>query len=138
MQWYFNRYGLTWEFTVSDGDDYFWSGHTGENADVTILDLLPGDYTITETLKPGWECTDPGSSLEKNVTVKCGKTTTVLFGNKKLPRNSFNGSIEGVPQQDFAEMRAWLEEILSDTNSTREDLELAKTLQDGIDNMHEQ
>ncbi|MGA2671009.1 MAG: hypothetical protein ABSF21_06320, partial [Dehalococcoidia bacterium] len=54
---------------------------TGTGGYVTISNLLPGQYTITETLKAGWTCTT-GNPLN-NVAVVSGKTTTVYFGNKQ-------------------------------------------------------
>ena len=77
-----------WEFSVTGPDGYTWSGFTSgssRRASVTICDLVPGEYTITEVtpLPAGWTNTDPGGSApyEKTVEVRDGKTTSVKFGN---------------------------------------------------------
>jgi uncharacterized repeat protein (TIGR01451 family) len=70
-----------WVFTVTDSQGKSWSGTTNWYGYVTICNLLPGVYTVTETPKTSWTCTT-GNPLN-NVTVVSGKTTTVYFGNKK-------------------------------------------------------
>ena len=70
-----------WTFTVRDSNGHSWSGTTGCSGYVTICNLAPGVYTVTETLKSGWRCTT-GNPLT-NVIVVSGKTTTVYFGNKQ-------------------------------------------------------
>jgi hypothetical protein len=101
---------------------------------VTICDPVPGEYTITETLKPGWTNTDPVDGTgQKTVGVTCDNTVAVLFGNKEMDsyHKSFTGCTESVSQQDFAEIMARIEEILSDTNSTAEDVKSAMDIYDG-------
>ncbi len=73
-----------WEFTVTDSQGNSWSGTTNRDGYVTICDLATGQYNVTETQKDGWTNTDPGDgSLKKTVTVECGRTTTVKFGNQR-------------------------------------------------------
>jgi hypothetical protein len=83
-----------WAFNVTGPEGYFWSGTTGGDLGtccsgcdycVTLCDLIPGDYTVTEVtpLPEGWTNTDPGGTAPytKTVTVECDKTKTVKFGN---------------------------------------------------------
>jgi hypothetical protein len=69
-----------WTFNVTDSNDNSWLGTTNSYGYVTICNLAPGVYTITETPQAGWTCTT-GNPL--NVTVVCDKTKTVYFGNKQ-------------------------------------------------------
>ena len=69
-----------WTFNVTDSQGNSWSGTTNSGGYVTICNLAPGEYTITETLQAGWTCTT-GNPLK--VTVVCSKTKTVYFGNKQ-------------------------------------------------------
>jgi uncharacterized surface anchored protein len=69
-----------WTFNVTDSQNNSWSGTTNWYGYVTICNLAPGEYTITETLKAGWTCT---TSNPLNVTVVSGKTQIVYFGNKQ-------------------------------------------------------
>jgi len=71
-----------WEFTVSGVPGTFVTDGSGY---ATIMDLVPGNYTVTETLKPDWQCTDPGPSRQKVVPVPSGDTADVQFGNKEVP-----------------------------------------------------
>jgi hypothetical protein len=70
-----------WTFTVKDSNGHSWSGKTSCSGYVTICNLAPGVYTVTETLKTGWRCTT--SNPLTNVIVVSGKTTIVYFGNKQ-------------------------------------------------------
>jgi len=70
-----------WTFNVTDSQGNSQLGTTGIGGYVTISNLAPGVYTVTETLKAGWTCTT-GNPLN-NVTMISGKTTTVYFGNKQ-------------------------------------------------------
>jgi hypothetical protein len=89
---YGESYLSGWEFTITNSSGYSktvttgGSGGTCGDGDycVTICDLAAGQYTITETPKDGWTNTDPtDGSRTKTVTVECGKTTTVKFGNQQ-------------------------------------------------------
>jgi len=78
------RYLSGWDFTVTDAAGNSWSGTTNWYGYVTICNLPIGDYTVTETPKDGWTNTDPADgSGTKTVTVSCGATETVKFGNKQ-------------------------------------------------------
>ncbi|MGA8848932.1 MAG: SpaA isopeptide-forming pilin-related protein, partial [Dehalococcoidia bacterium] len=84
---YYDSYLSGWVFTVTDSRGNSQSVTTGTGGYVTICNLVPGQYTITETPQSGWTNTDPADgSLKKTVTVECGKTTTVKFGNKQVRR----------------------------------------------------
>jgi uncharacterized surface anchored protein len=81
---HYESYLSGWVFTVTDSKGNSQSVTTGTGGYVTICNLVPGQYTITETPKDGWTNTDPvDGSLKKTVSVECGKTTTVKFGNKQ-------------------------------------------------------
>jgi hypothetical protein len=82
---YYEWYLSGWVFTVTDSAGNSQSGTTGIGGYVTICGLAPGVYTVTETPKAGWTNTDPADGTgTKTVTVSCGTTKTVKFGNKKL------------------------------------------------------
>jgi hypothetical protein len=51
--------------------------------------LPPGNYSVSETMQPGWISTNPGGqNPTKPFTVISGKTTIVSFGNRKeKPQN---------------------------------------------------
>jgi uncharacterized repeat protein (TIGR01451 family) len=70
-----------WTFNVTDSQGNSQLVTTNSGGYVTICNLAPGVYNVTETLKAGWTCTT-GNPLN-NVTVVSGKTTTVYFGNKQ-------------------------------------------------------
>jgi uncharacterized repeat protein (TIGR01451 family) len=75
-----------WTFNVTGPQGYSQLVTTGTGGYVTISNLLPGQYTVTETPKAGWTNTDPANgSGTKTVTVSCGTTQTVKFGNKQKP-----------------------------------------------------
>jgi uncharacterized surface anchored protein len=82
---YGESYLAGWDFIVTDSKDNSQSVTTGTGGYVTICNLAPGQYTITETLKDGWKNTDPkDGSRTKTVTVTCGTTERVKFGNKQI------------------------------------------------------
>jgi hypothetical protein len=85
---YYESYLSGWVFTVTDSKGNSQSVTTGTSGYVTICNLAVGQCTITETQQSGWTNTDPADdgSLKKTVTVECGKTTTVKFGNKQIRR----------------------------------------------------
>ena len=89
---YGESYLSGWTFNVTDSQGNSQSVTTGGSGGtcggddycVTICNLAAGQYTITETPQSGWTNTDPADgSLKKTVTVECGKTTTVKFGNQQ-------------------------------------------------------
>lgn len=48
------------------------------------FDVKPGNYTVAETLQPGWISTDPGGATpQKTASVAAGQTVTLEFGNRK-------------------------------------------------------
>jgi len=77
-----------WEFTVTDSDGNSWDvttvgdgGYCGcDKCETPCLDLPAGDYNVTETVKAGWVCT---TGNPRTVTVECGKTEIVYFGNRE-------------------------------------------------------
>ena len=71
-----------WQFTVSGVAGTFITGGTGH---VVVPNLVPGSYTVTEVIKPGWVCTEPidGTGIITPVGVTSGDTTYVTFGNYK-------------------------------------------------------
>ena len=77
---YYEQWLSGWEFTVTDSQGNSRTGTTNGYGYVKICNLVPGNYTITETVKDGWTCTT-GNSITKEV--RCGRTTTVDFGNKR-------------------------------------------------------
>jgi len=69
-----------WEFTITGPASY--TETTGADGYISLSDIPVGEYTITETLKSGWQNTDPGTGPpQKTATVTTGETTTVEFGN---------------------------------------------------------
>jgi len=60
------------------GDEVHLSAYTGEDGCVTFADLLPGDYTLTEVLPPGWMAT---TDTVVNVTLPEGGELNYEFGN---------------------------------------------------------
>ena len=68
-----------WEFTLYDAEGaVVASGLTDANGLLVFSDLTPGDYTVVETLKPGWKNT---TSLTQDVVVIDDETVSVWFGN---------------------------------------------------------
>jgi hypothetical protein len=75
-----------WVFNVTDSQGNSQLVTTNSGGYVTICNLAPGQYTITEIPQAGWTNTDPGS-YTKTVTVSCSTTKTVSFGNKQSSAN---------------------------------------------------
>jgi len=76
-----------WDFTVTGGPSPTPGTYTTNGSGlITITDLLPGDYTVTETLKAGWRNTSPGgvAPYVKVGAVPTGGSVTVTFGNQQL------------------------------------------------------
>jgi len=71
---------IAWTLTLEDGHCNF----TG---------LLPGEYSVKETLKPGWEVTYPDTVCQ-NLTIASGENAEIYFGNRG------NLSISGVKFYD--------------------------------------
>jgi hypothetical protein len=68
-----------WEFTLYDSTGAkVSSGITNANGLLVFSDLTPGDYTVVETLQPGWKNT---TSLTQHVVVVDDETVSVWFGN---------------------------------------------------------
>lgn len=68
-----------WEFTLTDAEGApVDTGMTGEDGTLVFGELLPGDYTVTETLKDGWIST---TGAEKEAVVLEGERADVWFGN---------------------------------------------------------
>jgi len=89
-----------WEFKVyeaSDLDTPVATVYTDSSGNYTLCDLEIGDYRVVESDidTANWRCTDPGSSLYKEVTVESGSTAPVKFGNQQL------GSIKIIKFEDL-------------------------------------
>jgi uncharacterized repeat protein (TIGR01451 family) len=67
-----------WEFTLTDGEAEIDSGLTDASGELLFGSLVPGEYTVTETLEDGWTNTTP---LSQDVTVVDGQTVSLWFGN---------------------------------------------------------
>ncbi|MFC1938256.1 SBBP repeat-containing protein [Chloroflexota bacterium] len=76
---------LGWDFLVIGPLGYSWTGLTDGDGSIALIWLVPGLYTVTETLQLGWICTDPGGSppWEKAAIVTAGVATVVEFGNQQ-------------------------------------------------------
>ncbi|MDY6892474.1 MAG: hypothetical protein SVO26_02005 [Chloroflexota bacterium] len=74
-----------WEFTI-DGPSGTFSEVTASGGYAQFTGLDAGQYTVTETLKPGWRNTDPGvTPIVKTVQVLDDETALVRFGNIYSP-----------------------------------------------------
>ncbi len=73
-----------WTFSMVSG----LSGQTDAKGRI-CWDLPPGNYSVSETMQPGWISTNPGGqNPTKPFTVISGQTTNVSFGNRKdKPQN---------------------------------------------------
>lgn len=58
-----------WSFSLS-GPDQVTTNLTDNSGSVTVKGLLPGNYTVTENLKPGWTAVTPTS---RTITLKPGE-----------------------------------------------------------------
>ena len=71
---------------------------TGSDGTISIPDLTPGQYTVTETVPSGYTA----DQTSQTVTVKGDETTTVNFrntlktGNVKIVKTSDDGHISGI------------------------------------------
>lgn len=75
-----------WTITVKQGSTTVASSDTGSDGTATFGNLVPGPYTVCETLRSGWQNTDPsdGSGC-KTATVTGSASTSVLLGNASVP-----------------------------------------------------
>jgi hypothetical protein len=95
-----------WYYTIT-GPDYNSNGYTDVSGLITKTDLAPGDYTATETVKPGWTVTtdNPQTGM---VSESSGKRLN--FGNRQpsilqiFKFNDLNGN--GVYDQSIETPRA--------------------------------
>jgi MYXO-CTERM domain-containing protein len=71
-----------WEFEVTGPDSYYEIVTTELDGSITIEDLTPGLYTVTELLQAGWEIT---STNPLGVTIYADQLSTVHFGNVEEP-----------------------------------------------------
>lgn len=75
-----------WEMTLYTGsgcvaDNEITSGTTNTDGDVPFGSLVPGTYSVSETLKAGYQNTTP---VCQNLTLDAGENDTVNFGNYVL------------------------------------------------------
>ncbi|MEA5075143.1 MAG: SdrD B-like domain-containing protein [Coriobacteriia bacterium] len=80
-----------WEFTLTQSTppviatqaiQLIGSGLTDASGELLFGELVPGEYTATETLKEGWTNTTP---LAQDVMVVAGQTAELWFGNVEIP-----------------------------------------------------
>jgi hypothetical protein len=103
-----------WEFTITGGPTpvpgKYYTDATGWIHTNDLPDLIPGDYTVTETEQPpDWVCTTGNPRL---ATVPDGGTASVEFGNRYIKRtlriykfNDLNGN--GVPDPGERPLEGW-------------------------------
>jgi hypothetical protein len=99
-----------WAFSVTGGPSPT-PGPYSTNASglITIPNLIPGDYAVTETVQADWQCTTLNPQLG---TVPAGGSAQVNFGNRYAKRtlriykfNDLNGN--GVPDFDEGGLGGW-------------------------------
>ncbi|MCD8379166.1 MAG: Cys-Gln thioester bond-forming surface protein [Lachnospiraceae bacterium] len=79
------------------GDDYSKTVTTDENGEVSVEGMVPGTYTVTESVASYYETQDA-----KTVTIKSGETATVTFhntlkrGDLSVSKTSEDGFTEGM------------------------------------------
>lgn len=89
-----NVSGIT--FTV-EGSDYKETATTDNNGEITLSNLKPGTYTVTEAASDAYEPQDP-----QTVTVEAGKTAEVTFNNTlmrgdlQITKTADDGLVEGI------------------------------------------
>ncbi len=95
-----------WVFTISDGEADIASATTGSVAGemfgkAAFTGLIPGTYTVKETLQAGWTST---TGVSKQVTVVAGQTQTLMFGNAEefLPFTELDLAIAKVANKTTA------------------------------------
>lgn len=74
-----------WHFVVTGPVNL--SGDTGGGGILLFEDIPVGNYTVTETMKPGWTSIDPGEPgpYTKPAEVFLDTKTTVIFVNERPP-----------------------------------------------------
>ena len=77
----------------------------------TFTNVIPGVYTVTEEIRPGWTQTEPGDNQPQVVTVTAGQSAYAPFGNARLV------TISGLAWEDFD--RDGLYEPLSEPRNER-------------------
>ncbi|MFW5748755.1 MAG: SpaA isopeptide-forming pilin-related protein, partial [Chloroflexota bacterium] len=73
-----------WEFTVrnASGDVVQRSKSTDASGHATWTNLVPGDYTVCETLQDGWQPTTQADTCQ-SVSLAYGQFPTLIFGNQE-------------------------------------------------------
>ncbi len=71
-----------WDYLVEGPGGYSQTVTTGAGGAVSLYDLAAGQYTITETVKPGWNATTTNPFL---VNVAPDSTAEAWFGNVPEP-----------------------------------------------------
>jgi hypothetical protein len=70
-----------WHYTITGPGGYSSSGDTDGSGLIVKTGLVPGDYTITETVQPGWIVT---TANPQTGTVPAGGGKRLNFGNRQL------------------------------------------------------
>jgi uncharacterized repeat protein (TIGR01451 family) len=96
-----------WPISIYYGSDClgdaYRQGLTNEQGDIEFYSIVPGNYSVGETLQPGWTNISP---LCQNVTVDPGEPERVNFGNFELGKiqgRKFN-DLNGNGQEDLGEL----------------------------------
>ncbi|MGL6200426.1 MAG: SpaA isopeptide-forming pilin-related protein [Lachnospiraceae bacterium] len=85
------------EFSIT-GDNYQKTVKTGSDGTISIKDMIPGKYTITEVSTPERYI----SPKSQTITIAAGKTSSVTFenvlkrGSLKITKTSEDGLVEGM------------------------------------------
>jgi len=73
-----------WEFTIDCANPVYHNVlSTNGNGEIIIPNLVPGNYSVTETLKAGWTCTTAGGVGPVTKTVSAGTQAEYIFGNHR-------------------------------------------------------
>jgi uncharacterized surface anchored protein len=98
-----------WSFTTTGPGDYTNTSVTDAFGLITLDDIAPGSYTMTEAVAPGWRLTTPPNP--KTALVTSGQTTGLAFGNQQLgilkifKFNDLNGN--GVQDAGEPPLQGW-------------------------------
>lgn len=73
-----------WTFTIADGNGQEIGTYTTDSEGTILVDLEPGNYTVTEVLEEDslWQCASQNS---ETITVTAGETAVVTFTNALRP-----------------------------------------------------